>query len=292
MNLKNEIVRDYIMFTIGTIILACTIGLFFEKNHMVIGGLSGLSIVIQYVMVNNTNFFMEVSTIYLILNIPVFIFGFTVRGKKFMLKTIYGTLLLTFLLRIVEGLSNPEIIRIDMINVYIYAGILEGIVLGLIFKYRGTTGGTDLIASILNKVFKGVPVENWMFLCDGTVILTGLLIFGINASMYALMVIFIANRVVKVVYKINAFNKSITVISDKSDVVYKELIKEKIVAISMKSNELSDKKEKNIIIFIIEAKQINRISEVIADIDENAIVIVNDAEDVRGNGFSPLKTIY
>jgi uncharacterized membrane-anchored protein YitT (DUF2179 family) len=143
--MKKEKVYDYIGITIGATLTAMGLVMFLVPNKIASGGVSGVATVLHHL------FYFPVGMTMLIINVPLFIIGIRVLGVTFGVKTLYGI----FVLSLATDYLTPylPILTHDPLLAAIYGGALAGLGLGLVFKFKGTTGGTDLIARLINYYF-------------------------------------------------------------------------------------------------------------------------------------------
>lgn len=178
--------KDYFYMTLGTLLAAAAINTFFASHNLVFGGVSGLAIVIEYL------FGLRLSTINLLLNIPLFLFGAKLIGRQFLIRSIYATTLLSVFLQMTDFLRT---IQTDLIVSAIFGGVLLGIGVGIVLKSGGSTGGSDMLALIMHQHIR-LPVSFFIFVIDTTIIITGVIIFGVNRALYAIVVVFFISRTV------------------------------------------------------------------------------------------------
>lgn len=178
--------QNYCYLTVGTFIVALAINMFLASHQLVFGGVSGLGIVIESLTG------VEISIINVLLNTPLFIFGAKYIGKNFLVKSIFSTAMLSVFLSFTSPLRFSST---DLIVSAIFGGVLLGIGVAIVVKSGGSTGGTDMLALILSKCFK-LPLAFFMFSIDTLIILSGVILFGINNALYAIIVVFCISKTV------------------------------------------------------------------------------------------------
>jgi uncharacterized membrane-anchored protein YitT (DUF2179 family) len=291
MKIKNKALYEYAVITAGIFLLALAISIFFERKGLVTGGVTGFAIIVQY-WTKNAAFTMPIWLTNLAINVPLFFMGLKIKGFKFMVKTMYGTLVLSLFLYLISYAMMYREDNIDIINSAIFGGVLAGAGLGLIIKHGSTTGGTDLLAVILNKYFKNISISVWIFILDSVIILIGVFVFGANRAMYAIITVFIASKVITMVQMGISFNKSIMIISDESQEISKKLIEEHGYGVtSLIGKGMYSNKEKEVLICVVSSKNVYKVIATIENIDENAFIILSDAREVIGEGFRPTEKI-
>ena len=140
--IKNKVILDYLGITFGSVLTALALTVFLIPNRIAAGGVSGLATVVYYL----TNF--PVGIMMLIFNIPIFFLGVRVLGASFGARTIYGMIVLSLFTDLLQPLVAP--LTNDLLLATIYGGALAGLGLGIVFNSRGTTGGTDMVARLIN----------------------------------------------------------------------------------------------------------------------------------------------
>lgn len=284
---KKEIFRDYLLIIIGTTLLACAINLFFEKQNLVTGGITGLAIVIKSI---TQGLFKEGIPLWLTniaLNIPLYLVGIKVKGKKFGGKTLFAVFFLSFALFFTKYIPAPPA---DILLSCLFGGVLSGVGLGLVFIAYATTGGTDLAASIIQHFLKHFPVGQIMMVIDGIIIFLGAVFFGAINTMYAIIAVFITGKVLDNMVEGIHFSKAIFIISDKGDIIAKEIMKKLDRGVTgLSGRGMYTKQEKEVLFCVVSKKQIIKLKEMVKDIDVKAFVIVADVKEVLGEGFIEYK---
>ena len=280
-----NILFDYLRITGGVILLGAAIGVFFQPNQMVIGGVTGLAIIIQSVT-SALGFPVPIWLTNLIVNIPLLILGTRARGFKFLAKTMYATLLLSGVLYFTPYIPP---LNLDMTLTAVFGGLLDGVGLGLAFRSMATTGGTDLAANILNKYHPELPIQKIMFAIDACIITLGLFNFGPSKSMYAVIAAFLAVKAIDTVLEGLSYAKAVWIISDK----YEQISAQVINRISRGVTGLNGKgmytgSAKNVLMCVVSSKQLVALKAIVQAEDEHAFVIVADVREVLGSGFKEI----
>ncbi len=270
-------VKRYIEFIIGLLIVAIAFNLFLEPNHLVSGGVSGISIITKHV------FGLEPSTFIMFASICLLILSFLLLGKEKTLGSILGSLLFPVFVKLTADIHvYIDIDNTQLLLAAIFGGVLNGFGAGLIFKAGFTTGGTDIINQIISKYFK-VSIGQAMLMSDGLIVLSGVFIFGPTKLMYALIVLYIISVMTdKVVLGISD-SKAFYIITDKEDEV-KEYIMTYLnhgVTIFHAKGGYSKEKQ-NVLMAVIPTKEYFKLKEGIHEIDRNAFFVVTDAYEVFG----------
>lgn len=272
-------VYEYLGITLGLLLTAAAIDMFLVPNRLAAGGVSGLSTILHYLIK------VPVGLTMLVFNIVLLIIGTRIFGKAYSLKTIYGAVGVSIL---VDALYPflPKITGDPMLSA-IYGGILSGIGMGIVFRYGGNTGGTDIVAQILQK-FTNLPVGKAFLFVDGTVILFAAAVFGIKLALYAMLTIVVMGWIIDLVQEGISSEKIVYIISDKSELIADEVLnKLDRGATFLKGKGAYTGMEKELLFVVIERKEVEPLLEAVRRHDPKAFVIIHDAKEVIGHGFKP-----
>ncbi len=283
LNDKKEIIKSYFFIMIGTTLIAAAINMFYDPNQIVTGGVTGLAIIIGHIAKERLGFDIPLWLTNLVLNIPLFLAGMKTLGRKFLLRTLFATFYLSFALyytKILPVFAN------DMVLIAVFGGVTTGVGLGLVFRSMATTGGTDLAASILHRIMKGVAVSRILFLIDSSIIVLGLFIFGVTKGMYAVIAVYITSYMIDVILEGLDFAKAAFIISDLSTEISNELMsKVERGVTSLSGRGMYTNLEKNVLLCVVSKKQVFTVKEIVKRVDKKAFVIVADVREVMGEGF-------
>jgi len=275
----------YSLIVIGSFILATGFVFFITPYKIVPGGVYGISIVLHYL------FGTPVGLVALCFDIPLTLIGLKILGPHFGFKTVLG-----FSLTAVfnDGLTYlwgyEPLVQGDALLSSIFGGGLVGLGLGLIFKSKATSGGSDIVAMIINKYTK-IPLGQLIILVDSIIVLFGLAVFqDWKIPLYSWIVIFISGKVIDVVLEGISYDKSLFIISDKH-----EEIREKIInnlnrgGTYLEGKGMYNLAERKIIFTVVSRRELALLQEYIHKIDPKAFMTVVDATEILGEGFRSLK---
>lgn len=175
------VVKEYLIITLGLVLVAIGIEYFYAPNNLAAGGISGLSIVINYFIE-----FLTPSVFSFFANIVLFILAFFLIGGDFGIKTLYGTYGLIFIMWIIEKFLNPVALTNNLILASIFGPAITALGMAIAFNANASTGGTDIIAKLLNKYTK-FNIGISLIIIDIVVTLLAALVFGIDAGFYAFL---------------------------------------------------------------------------------------------------------
>jgi len=285
--LKN-ILMDYFMVNLGTILTAAGIALFLAPAKIASGGVSGVSIIINYL----TGF--PVGMVMLAINVPIFLLGLKVFGKAYGFKTFFGTVMLSVYVDLITYLVPDVNLLIDFskgsnyLLAPIYGGVLVGGGIGLIMKFGGSTGGTDIIAQILHKYTK-ISVGNAMMAVDLIVLSSAAMIFGFEKALYAIIALYTLGIIINKVLEGVSHSKMVYIISDHFEeikgIVLNDLGRG---GNAIRADGLYTNQERKMIMTVVGNKDIHVLTELIKEVDSKAFVIISEVYEVLGEGFSPM----
>ena len=278
--LKNIILE--IFYTIlGSLIMAFATAQFLLPNHLSTGGFSGIATIVYYlwnIPVGTTNF---------IINIPLLILAYLKIGKYFILKAVGGTILLSFFLNILEGLPS---LTEDRLLACIYGGILMGLGTALIFKAGASTGGTDLITTLVKRFNVEIRTSNIVIIFDTIIVLLSVLFFRtIEVGLYSAIAIYLMGKMIDISFEGINFSKMIFIISDKygeiSDNINKSLVRG---TTGLYGKGMYTNKERTILLCVVNRNEVSKIRKIVDEVDKNAFIVISNAREVYGLGFKSI----
>jgi len=291
MKISRKILVDYLYVTLGTFLLGFAIIAFWQPHNLVTGGISGLAIIIFY-YTESAGFQIPIPIWLsnLVLNLPLFIIGFKVMPKEYFVRSIFGYIMLTVSLYVLRYVPQ---IPSDLLMSSIFGGVIAGIGISFVLRARATTGGSTLIAAILQRwAFKHVSMAKILFFVDSSIILIGLLVFGPIAAMYAVVAVFVSTKVTDAAIEGLSFSKAAFIISQESDAIADGIIKDLNRGVTeMSSRGRYSKQDQTMLLCVVPAKEIVNLKQLVHAIDKNAFVIVTDVREVLGEGFKTQDSI-
>ena len=277
--------KDAALIIIGTFILAVGVVFFIAPYKFVPGGVYGISIVIHHLLGT------PIGLVSLCMDIPLLLIGIKILGNRFGVKTFVGIILTAvFVDTLGQIWGNQPLVEDDALLSAIFGGALTGLGLGLVFRAKATSGGTDIVAMILSK-YTRLPLGQSLIYVDSVIVLIGLVAFhDWKIPLYSWIIIFITGKVIDMVVEGLSVNKVVIIISDQH-----EKIREKILynmdrgGTYLSAQGMYDGSEKKVIYTNITRRELPVLLAHINDIDPDAFVSVLDAHDVLGEGFKALK---
>lgn len=277
--MKKEWLKDIALISVGAFIYAFGVNYFFVANKLADGGIAGISVILHYLF----NF--NISTTYLVLNVPLVIMGYKLIGGKFIIKTFYGTAMTSLAFRVFQNYLGP---MDDKLIASIFGGLIIGIGLGTIFVGGGSSGGADILVKILNKYFD-IPVGKAFLALDSFVLSALGILFGRDIFMYTLVGLFISTKAIDFIQDGVDKAKALMIISDKSEEIKNEIMKQTgrgVTIINARGGYTNDSKE--VLYCILGRYEVTTVKRIVKNIDRKAFMSVSEVSEVLGEGFKDL----
>jgi uncharacterized membrane-anchored protein YitT (DUF2179 family) len=265
---------------LGSAIFSLGFNLFLTPHELNAGGLSGLAQILVTLMGVGS-----VGLVTAIINLPLFIIGYKWIGKKFFFGSLFGMAMLSLTLELFSLLPVPQI---DPLLSTLYGGCVCGLGLGLVFVAGGSTGGSDIIVRLLQRKWQHIPIGTINILFDATVaVLTGIVFGDMTRALYTGVTVFLTGKVIDMVVYSFDYSRVAIIISDEyqkiADVIFHKL--ERGVTYLEGEGAYSNQ-EKKVILTAVKKHQMAELKRLVSEIDPNAFVIVQEAHQVLGDGFS------
>ena len=277
-------VREFILINIGNMLLAGGIYFFLVPNDLAVGGVTGLAMVINHYLP-----FISLGALMIMMNIILFVIGFIFIGPNFGAKTIYASFSLSGMIWILEKVYPMKVPFTNDLLVELLFGILIGAVgMAIVFNQNASTGGTDIIAKILNKYFH-TDIGKSLLMADFFVTLLAAIAFGPKIGMYALLGVILNGLTIDaVIGGLNSYNK-VEVVSEKEEEITKFIIKEldRGATIYIAQGAYTGK-EKRVITTVVGKKEFIRLKNFIKDVDKQAFIMTYTVHETLGEGFKDL----
>ncbi len=277
-----EYVVKYALVALGSALFAAGFQFFLYPNSIIVGGVSGIAMIINYLVG------LPVGIMTIVLNIPLFIIAWKHFGGKFIVSSLVGMLLSSVFVDVLAVIDYSP--TDDMLLACLIGGAIKGLGLGLIYYAGATTGGTDIIAKFVRLRFPYINFGTIVLLTDAVIIIAFAAIFDrVEAAMYAVIAMFVVSKVIDLVlYGID--NSSVCyIISENSEQLVKDITDKLHRGVTILTGEGAySHRDKQVLLCVIKRTQIADIRKIIKSIDENAFFIVSDAKNVFGKGFGDI----
>ncbi|MFW5707963.1 MAG: YitT family protein [Bacteroidota bacterium] len=277
--------KAYGFIVLGTFILSVGYVYFITPYKIVPGGVYGISIVLHH------TFGTPVGLTALFFNIPLVIIGIKLLGPRFGAKTITGFVLTSVFVDVLSYFSQMQpLVEDNALLSTVFGGVTMGAGVGLIFKSRATSGGTDVLAMIIGK-YNRMPLGQLMILIDSVIVILGLVVFGEwEIPLYSWIVIFIMGKVIDVVLQGVSYDKTLFIISDKHEEIRAKLIVDMRRGGTYIDGEgMFNGQSKKIIFTSVSRREVAILQDFIHQVDPRAFMTVIEANEILGEGFRSLK---
>lgn len=282
-NMKIKCLKDFFIQCIGTVtgscIMAIAVSLFLLPNELSTGGFSGIATIVYYLLK------VPMGTTIFILNIPLFTFAALRIGKDFFVKSLIGTVSLSFF---IDFFDKFEAVTYDNLLACIYGGILVGIGTAVILKSSSSTGGSDLLTRILKEYKPTLKFGNIITIIDIIIVVLNVIFLKkIEIGLYSAIAIYLMGKMIDILFEGIYFTKLLFIISNNNkEISYKiqNEIKRGVTGIYGKGMHTDS--DKLVLMCAVRRNDIANVKQLVKNIDENAFIIVTNSREVLGRGFS------
>jgi uncharacterized membrane-anchored protein YitT (DUF2179 family) len=275
-NSAKDTIIEYLYVIAGAAVIAIGFNAFLFPNQVASGGVSGISTILHGI------FGWNAGLVQYAFNIPLFIAGVLILGKKFGVKSLVGTLALPFFVILTEDWNAWT--YTPLLGA-IFGGIFLGTGIGLVFKGKASTGGTDLLAQIITK-YTGLTLGTSVLLIDGLIAISAAIVFDIEKGLYALIGLYVTTKTIDIIQLGFSQSKMVYIITNKQDEIRDAIFEEinrgvtKIPAVGGYTES-----EKPVLMVVVYQTEFTKLKQIIQTVDPSAFVIVSDAYEVLGEGF-------
>lgn len=272
-------IRQYIGMTLGVFITALAMNLFFIPNKIAAGGISGLATVLHYL------FDFPVGVIMLAFNVPIFMMGLRLLGARYGINTLYCAMMLSVFIDITA--KYTPVVTADILLNSLYGGVMSGIGIGLVFRFKGNTAGTALLAAMLNKMFN-ISVGQALLIFDGVVVaFAGLVFKSPELALYATISIFVTAQIIDLVQEGPVTSKAFFIFADRPDELADKILKKIDRGVTyMQSRGAYTGQSREMLLCVVDTSEVTELKELIYLHDAKSFLIVTDAHEVVGEGFT------
>ena len=279
----------FLLIIVGTAGVAFAVQCMYDPCGLVTGGFSGIAIIIKSLTEHIIPGGVPLWLTNLLLNIPVFTVAYIKMGKRFIGRTLFGTVMLSAWLYILPVI---DLAQGDMLLVALFGGVFSGAGMGMVLRANATTGGTDMVAALIQLKIRHYNVAQIMQILDGAIVILGFFVFGLRPSLSAIVAIFVTTKVSDAILEGFKYSKAAYIITDKYEEVAKVLMEElDRGATGLKATGMYTGKDRCVLYCVVSKKQIVTLKEIVVNIDPKAFVIVSDVREVLGEGFLDYKEI-
>lgn len=280
--LKNERIKiiDLVMIALGCCFYAFGLATVNITNHLAEGGITGVTLILRYW------FHIDPAYSTIAINVPLILIGYRFLGKRSLVYTIYGTIMLSFFLWIWQRVPIQINVNNDLFLAGILAGAFGGLGSGLVYRFGGTTGGTDVVARILEKT-RGIQMGKTILALDIAVLVISLSYLDLRHMMYTLLSSYVFSKIVNFTLEGSYSGLGILIISDQYQIITNEIWDKLGRGVSYINGEGSySRQSKKMIYVVINRNELHQLKEILQNQDSNAFVSISSVNEVLGQGFS------
>jgi len=285
-------IRDYLLIIIASMIEAISLRLFFVPANLASGGVSGIAQIFHFF----TGW--PIGLMVFIGNLPLFLLGWRfLGGPKFATRTAVAIITYAFftdlLLKIPAFVHYSQILiddlQGDIFLSALYGAIVGGIGYGLVYRARGTSGGSDILARILNN-WRGIPMTQSYLIVDTLVILSAGFVFGWKEALYAMIALYVSGLVAETVLEGGSTVRSVMIITSKAEEVKERVIAEMQRGITyLEGRGGYTGSARPILYCVVNRSEIAPLKAIVQEADPDAFMVIGVAHEALGEGFKPLK---
>lgn len=271
---------DLLMIGIGCAMFAFGLVFFNIANHLADGGISGITLIFRAL------FHIDPAYSTILINVPLIIIGWRFLGRQSLIYTIYGTGMLSLCLWVWQRVPLTIALHGDLLLSALGAGIIGGFGSGLLYRYGGTTGGTDIIARIFER-FRGVPMGRTLLYLDVVVLLISLVYIDIQHMAYTLIYSYVFARIVNFTQEGAYAARGVIVVSENYQQITDEIMTELERGVSLVNGEGGfSHQERKMIYVVVAPSELYRLRQIIQRNDSRAFISVTNVNEALGEGFS------
>lgn len=274
---KNSIIMEYSLLIIGSIILAFTTAVFMIPCNIGSGGVTGIALSL------NKIFGAKVGLTTMVINAPLFIFGYKLLGKKFTIRSIFVVIITSVLID-----NMNKFIAINQFNdtllASIFCGALFGVGMSFIFIAYGSTGGLDISAKIINNNFKSIQLSTLLLIQDIVVYILVGVVMGPRSVMYAIIMSFVRSKTMDTIQENLASSRQCVIICEESDSIINEIqtrLARGVTVLDAVGGYSSINKK--FIYLVIQRNQLSTLKEIVSEIDPTSFVTISPVNNILGN---------
>lgn len=274
---------DFLLILVGATLQAAALRLFLIPAQLVSGGVSGLAQLIHHY----TAF--PIGMMVLIGNIPLFILGWQyLGGPRFTIRTVLSILAFSIFTDLLALFLPAEGVTEDLVLNTIYGGLIMGVGLGIVYRGRGTSGGSDILGRILNRRV-GITISQAYLVTDSLVILGAGFVFGWTKALYGLVLIYVAGLAAESALQGTNIVRSAMIVTVETEAITQAIMRDLQRGVTILSGTGAYTGEpRNVIYCVVSRMEINRLRILVYDLDPQAFMVIGQAQEALGEGFAPL----
>lgn len=280
--------KDSCLIVIGSALIAFASKCIFDPCGMVTGGVSGLAILIKRLSEIGLAVSIPLWVTTIVFNIPLMLIAWKKKGLAFIWRVLFATAAFSVWLAV---LPEVDVTENDLVLAAIFGALSTGAGVGLVFRARATTGGTETLATLLWERFPYMSVTQILMILDGIVVCFGAIVFGISKTLYAVMTVYMAGQVADKVMEGGKFAKQVFIVTEHGQEIAKAIMDGLDRGVTgLHSMGMYSGAEKIVLYCIVSRKELVTLKAIVHEKDPKAFLTVGDAREVFGEGFIPLQS--
>jgi len=275
--------RDYAFITLGALLQAAAIRLFLVPAGLVNGGISGLSQIINHFTG------IPIGMMILVGNLPLFLIGWRfLGGRRFTMRTAYAVVAISIFTDVLVFILPKEGLTSDLVLNTLYGGVASGIGYGLVYRGQGTSGGSDILARILNN-WKGISISQSYLLTDSLIMFMGGLVYSWENALYAIVMLYISGVAAEVALEGSNVVRTAVIITVQPEAVTQQILEHMERGVTVLSGKGAyTGSERPVLYCVITRSEVTQLKALVSEIDPNAFIVIGQAHEALGEGFRPL----
>ena len=279
---KSELIRNILMIFFGSTLFALGFDLFLEPSGISCGGVSGIAMLVVYTTQSK---WLTVGLLSAMINIPLFFFGYKQIGKYFFFGSMFGMLISSIGFDLFAKIL--PVVTMDPLVAAVFGGVTIGVGLGVVFLAGASTGGADIVARLLKLKLRNFPIGKLMLSMDLVIaVATGLVYRQFTNTLYSIITLYLSSVLLdKVVYGMD-YSKVALIISDKYEEIAAAIDARLDRGVTLLQGQgFYRRSDRYVLLSAVKRKQLAQLKEVVMTIDPDAFLILQDAQQVLGDGF-------
>ena len=272
-------ILDGAMYLLGSVLYACSVNIFTVPNQIAPGGATGVATILNYA------FHLPVGVTILLLNLPLLIAAWCQLGRGFTLRTAVVTVLSSVVIHALAPFLPT--FHGDMILTALFGGVLAGAGLGLVFMRGATTGGSEIVARLLEKRWRHIPIGRLILLVDALVVGVSALVFRqVESALYAVVLIFVSSRMMDALIYGGNGGQLFMILTNREDEVSRAILDRLERGVTfLKASGAYSGEEKRMLLCAVRRPEVYRLRMLVEELDPDAFLMMVPAEEVLGEGF-------
>lgn len=279
-----EAVRDYGLIGLGALLQALALRLFLVPADLVSGGVSGLAQLINYYTG------LPIGVMVLLGNIPLFILGWRfLGGPRFAMRTAFAVLVYAFLVDSLVSFLPTSGLTDDLVLNALFGGVISGIGFGLVYRGRGTSGGSDILARILSR-WRGISISQSYLATDALIMFLAGITFSWEKALYALVNLYVSGLSAEAVTQGSNVVRTALIITSRPEEVSQQILYEMERGVTeVSARGAFTGAERTVLYCVISRAEVAQIKALVNEADPRAFMVIGDAHEALGEGFQPLQ---